>query len=184
MKHWRNIINVYDVRCRIDESLMLLITALLNHQCYQCVLYWGSDEIKTTHLSYLLKEKLKQSSASILRSFILIWAKETIGSLLTKPKFSLKSKVDWLTKVDSFRFFLRFFLVCYFFLICLKQWVLWFRGMGPGERVDDCSAVSCRFDSFYMGDFELSARQIHQLTLKYCRCLCLVPFCKKVPRKR
>ena len=40
MQHQRTI-NVYDVRFRIDASLMLLMTRLMNHQCYQPVFDWG-----------------------------------------------------------------------------------------------------------------------------------------------
>ena len=42
-KHGRNIeitktiINVYGVRCKIDASLILLMTNSMNHQSYQCV---------------------------------------------------------------------------------------------------------------------------------------------------
>ena len=40
-----NVAIVYDVRCKIDAPLMLLMTTLMNHQCYQYILYWGSHRL-------------------------------------------------------------------------------------------------------------------------------------------
>ena len=37
----QKLINVHDLRCRIDASLMLLLTTILGHHCYRCVLDWG-----------------------------------------------------------------------------------------------------------------------------------------------
>ena len=44
IKHQR-FINVNDVRCRIDASLMWLMTTITNHQCYQCILDWGRQNL-------------------------------------------------------------------------------------------------------------------------------------------
>ena len=38
-------IDIDMVRCRIDASLILLMTTLMNHQCDQCVLDWGTQHL-------------------------------------------------------------------------------------------------------------------------------------------
>ena len=37
----QKVINVCDVQCRIDASLMLMTATIMNHQCEQCLCDWG-----------------------------------------------------------------------------------------------------------------------------------------------
>ena len=48
MYHQRAI-NIYDIRSRFDVSLMSLMTTLMNHQWYQCVLDWGRENARRSN---------------------------------------------------------------------------------------------------------------------------------------
>ena len=102
----QRVINVYDVWGKINASLILLITILLNHPYFQCVFDWRCPTTRLEVSYYSLAKKLKTTIARDIPFKSTILKIRTLSEIFNFFVFFLWGFFSWVMTAVFLRFFI------------------------------------------------------------------------------